>query len=111
MPHFYLHLCNGQGLVEDEEGRDYPDLEAARAEAVDGLRSIMAGEVRGGALNIAAFIEIEDEKRQHVATVHFAEAVIISKENDRTPVQALPDPTTVVTPSTTAAGNWTTKLS
>ena len=31
MPLFYLHLCNGQGFVEDEEGADYATIAAARA--------------------------------------------------------------------------------
>jgi len=34
MPLFYLHVCNGNGFVADEEGQEFADLAAARAEAV-----------------------------------------------------------------------------
>lgn len=75
MARFYLHICNGTGFVEDEEGADYPDLDAARAAAMEGLRDVLAGELREGTLNIASFIEIEDEHHALLATVTFAEVV------------------------------------
>jgi hypothetical protein len=85
MPLFYLHLCNGQGLVEDEEGADYPTIAAARSAAIKGLRDALAGDIQSGQINIAAFIEIEDAQHAHIMTVHFADAVDISTENGRTP--------------------------
>ena len=33
MPMFYLHIRDGDGLFEDPDGSDLPDLGAARAEA------------------------------------------------------------------------------
>ena len=36
MPLFFFHVCNGNGFVEDEEGRDLPDEAAARAIAIVG---------------------------------------------------------------------------
>lgn len=53
MPRFYLHICNGSGFVEDEEGMNLPDLAAARKEALKGLRSLLAEELRSGTLNMA----------------------------------------------------------
>ena len=56
-----MHLCNGISLAEDEEGTDHPRLDAARANAIRGLRDIMAREMERGELNLGSFIEIEDE--------------------------------------------------
>jgi hypothetical protein len=81
MARFYLNLCNGTGFVEDEEGVELPDLEAARAKAVEGLRDIVAGEIRQGELNMGAFISIEDEARRAVGQVSFSEAVRVSSKH------------------------------
>lgn len=40
---------------------------------------------RKGEVNVAAFIEIEDERHDHVATVHFCEAINIINQSDRKP--------------------------
>jgi hypothetical protein len=77
MPRFYFHVCDGNGFTEDEEGLELPSVPAARAKAINGLRDLLAGELRRGALNMAWFIEIEDENRQLVMTVPFSEAVTI----------------------------------
>jgi hypothetical protein len=75
VPRFYFHLCNGGGFAEDEEGTEHQDLAAARANAIRGLRDIMAGELQQGDLNLGSFIEIEDENHQLLMTVPFEEAV------------------------------------
>lgn len=77
MPRYFLHVCNGNGFTEDEEGLELPDAAAARLKAVEGLRDIMAGELRSGTLNMASFIEIEDEQRELILTVSFRDAVQI----------------------------------
>ena len=83
MPHFYLHVCNGDGFVEDQQGQDLPDLEAARRKAVEGLRRIAATDLRSGQLNMAAFIEIEDAQHQLLETVPFDDAVEVTKRKER----------------------------
>ena len=75
MPKFYLHVGDGSGFVEDEEGQDYVDLPAAQKAATEGLRDILAGGLRNGDLNTASFIEIEDAHHELVATVSFEEVV------------------------------------
>ena len=87
MPRFYLHLCNGDGFVEDDEGVELPDAAAARLQAIEGLRDMMASDLRGGALNIASYIEIEDENRQIVATVPFLEAVEVTTRQGTSPAR------------------------
>jgi hypothetical protein len=78
MPRFYLHVCNGNGFTEDSEGQDLPDVEAARALAITSARDIMADEMRGGMLNPASFIEVEDAERKLLFTVHFSDAYTVN---------------------------------
>jgi hypothetical protein len=85
MPHFYLHLGNGQGYLEDDHGDDYADVNAARQDAICSLREAIAADILKGVLNIATFIEIEDAQHQHVATMHFADAVRVETRADGIP--------------------------
>jgi hypothetical protein len=85
MPRFYLHVCNGTGYVEDEEGQELPDIAAARQAAIAGLRDIMASELKDGSLNPASFIEIQDEDGEYVTTISFEDAVIVREERQRHP--------------------------
>lgn len=77
MPLFYFHVCNGTGFVQDEEGRDLPDAEAARAEAVRGARSIMADDLQRGQPDLSSFIEVEDARHELLFTLMFGELVEI----------------------------------
>lgn len=75
MPHFYFHICNGKGFVEDEEGRELPGAEAARATALIEAREVMSHDMRTGELDLSSFIEVEDEAGNLLFTVLFEEAV------------------------------------
>ncbi|HEX8572295.1 MAG TPA: hypothetical protein VF759_06050 [Allosphingosinicella sp.] len=81
MPRFYFHVCNGNGFTEDQEGRDFPDLEAARAEAVRTAREIMASEVKRGMLDLSSFIEIEDSEHQLKYTLGFEDVLDLTKRH------------------------------
>ena len=81
MPRYYFHICNGSGFVEDEDGQELPDLEAARAFAVRSARSIMASDVQRGMLDLSSFIEIEDPQHQLVHTLGFEEAIDLTKRH------------------------------
>jgi hypothetical protein len=78
MPRYYMHMSDGSGFVEDEEGRVLADHEAARAEAIRAARDVMAGELLRGVLDLSSFIEVEDESRSLLFTIHFADAVVVS---------------------------------
>ena len=78
VPRFYFHVCNGSGFTEDDEGSEVADLSEARANAIKGLRDIMASELKRGELNLGSFIEIEDEAHELVMTVPFADAVNVA---------------------------------
>lgn len=86
MPRFYLHVCNGGGFAEDQDGQDFRDAEEAYTEAVRGLRDLMAAELKRGEINLGSFVEIENEQRELVRTVDFNEAVRVSNERGRRPI-------------------------
>lgn len=75
MPRYYLHVCNGHGFTEDEEGTELADESAARSLAIKSARAIMADELRFGELDLGAFIEVEDSSRQLLFTLMFKDAV------------------------------------
>lgn len=75
MPMFFLHIRNGSGLIEDEEGSELPDPEAARLKAVRGARSIISAEALDGEIDLSGSIEVADQAGRVVLTVSYAEAV------------------------------------
>jgi len=85
VPRFYFHICNGNGFTEDREGKDLSNEEAARNEAILGLRDSGAGELRRGEMNLGSFIEVEDETHRLVMTVNFSDAVRVGNERGQRP--------------------------
>jgi hypothetical protein len=81
MPRYYLHMSDGNGFIEDEEGVDLPDEEAARATALRCARDVMMGEVRSGTLDLTSFIEVEDEQRKLLFTLTFADALEVRRHS------------------------------
>jgi hypothetical protein len=79
MPRYFLHIRNNQGDIEDSEGLVLADLEAARREAVAGARSILCEEVMIGQLHLDERIDIENERRELLLSVHFRDVVQISE--------------------------------
>ncbi len=61
MPRFYIHLENGEGVLEDEVGRDCADEQAARKEAVCAGADIIADELKGGFSSVTVTLVIEDQ--------------------------------------------------
>ena len=77
MPRFYFHICDGAGFVEDEEGREMRDADAARAEAVKGARGLMADDLQRGTLALSSFVEVEDENHHLLFTISFKDMIEI----------------------------------
>lgn len=71
MPRYFLHIREHHEFIEDPDGADYPDLDAARAEAVHGARDILVEKLRRGDPLDGAAIEITDENGKVVETVPF----------------------------------------
>jgi hypothetical protein len=79
MPRFFFHVHNGIGLIEDEYGRELPDLARVRTEAIKGIRSIVGDEVLKGRIDLRGRIDIVDELALVVMTVSFEEAFEITR--------------------------------
>lgn len=76
MPRYYFHLHNDLEAL-DEEGREFPDLEAARAEAIRGARDLLAEDVRRGAMTLSHWIEVQDEGGTRLLAIRYGEVVQI----------------------------------
>jgi len=77
MPHFHFDLHNGDGLVSDEEGRELPDMDVVRREALKGIRSVLSAEVEKGWLDLTGSMTIRDGSGAEVLVIPFAEALSI----------------------------------
>jgi hypothetical protein len=77
MPRYHFHLYDGQGLVRDEEGREHPNLAAAREAAVKDARSIIGEDTAKGLIDLTCRIEITDPEGRVLATLPFSEAVVV----------------------------------
>ena len=48
MGHFYFHVRSGDHVIPDDQGRDLPDVSAARREAILSARELWAEAIRHG---------------------------------------------------------------
>jgi hypothetical protein len=78
-PRYFFNLRNGTGYIEDEEGRELPDLETVRDEAIKGVRSLVADDALHGRIDLKGSLEVLDDDGRLVLTVLFAEAVEVSR--------------------------------
>ena len=76
MPRFYFHVFNDETSLDDE-GLELPDLEAARAHAVEGARSLMSDLVWRGRIVLSHHIAIQNEQGELLLDVRFGDAVEI----------------------------------
>lgn len=88
MPLYYFNIRNGNGLTEDEEGRDLPDPVAARGEALQGIRSILAEDVRHGRLDLRGQIDVLGERGEPLFSISYAEALHIEQGEAELPKPA-----------------------
>ncbi len=79
MPRYFFHLHNDVDS-HDEEGRELPDLAAARCAAAEDARHMAAESVRSGHLDLAHFVEVTDENSKPLLRVTFGEVVTILRE-------------------------------
>ena len=77
MQRYYFHVYNSVGVTSDHEGLLYQDLKAAKAQAIQSIRSILAEELKtAGQVDLRGRIEIVNEEGT-IATVRFGDAVDI----------------------------------
>jgi hypothetical protein len=77
MPLFHLRLLkrNGETLKDDEEPHEYETLEAARTEAIEGLRELAATAIRDGRPFDYACVQITDESGKKLDMISARDAV------------------------------------
>ena len=75
MTKYFFHKRDGSELVEDEEGTDLPDLEAARNEAILAAREMMAEMVLEGKVVDGQQFEITSEDGSIADIVTFKSAI------------------------------------
>ncbi|MCB5176587.1 MULTISPECIES: DUF6894 family protein [Microvirga] len=76
MPRYYRHIRQGDQLIEDPDGIELPDLARARAEALAGIRDILAEAIKRGADDsLDDAVVIADETGRELMTVPFIEAL------------------------------------
>lgn len=79
MPRFFFHVDNGVGLIEDEGGRDLPDIERVQTEAIKGIRSIVSDEALKGCIDLRGRIAIADVDGTVILTIPFEDAFTIMR--------------------------------
>jgi len=73
--HFFLDILNGRTVLEDPDGQDFLDLEAAITEAVASARDLVAyGIMQNEDMSARSFL-IRDGKDETVATVPFRDTL------------------------------------
>ena len=73
MPHYFFHIRNSEH-VDDEEGRELPDLGAAREYALEAARSLVCADIKQGWLNLDHYIDVADEAGAVLIRLTFREA-------------------------------------
>jgi hypothetical protein len=77
MPHFFLHLRDGDRLLPDDgEGQEFATLDAVRDEAIESARQILSAAVLNGtAATLNQHIEVVDKHGKTILTVPVGRAV------------------------------------
>ena len=75
---FFLHIRDGDELIEDFEGIECRDLAMAHDEAVQGVREIMAERLREGKIIDGQKLEIHDEEGRLLESFLFKDVVQLS---------------------------------
>lgn len=72
---YFFHVLNGNGFTRDEEGQEFPDLDAARRCGLVGIRSVLGEELMRGIVDLTGRLDICDENDGVLLSIPFAEAV------------------------------------
>jgi hypothetical protein len=75
MPMFFFNVVAVTGTLEDEEGTELPDLDAARREAIKDARALMSTAIMRGDDISSRRIEICDRDGGVLLSVAFADAI------------------------------------
>ena len=79
MPLYFFHIKEGDEVLLDEEGSDCPDLQAARGEAIEGIRQILGDAVMfGSPLRLDREMHVADDAGHTLSKFTFREVVDFS---------------------------------
>ena len=84
MPRCYFHLTTGGETLNDDEGSDLIDVEAAREEGLKAAREILSiSLVASGQLDLTQQIDIADEAGRTLLVIPFRSAVSVEVPVER----------------------------
>ncbi|SCB58543.1 hypothetical protein GA0061105_10510 [Rhizobium aethiopicum] len=75
MPTYYFHIKHADYVVPDPDGETFPDLDAARKEAGEALRELVARAILSNQAELPQAIEIRDTQGHLAAEVHIEAAI------------------------------------
>src|SRR4029077_21283011 len=76
MPLFFFHIKENGDVLYDEEGSDHIDLDAAREEAIEGIRQIISDAVlTGSPLGLDREMHIDDNAGHTLSKIMFRDVL------------------------------------
>jgi hypothetical protein len=75
MPTYFFDLIKGNELVEDDQGEDFADIEAAKLEGLASARELLADAAKKGILATSPVYLIRNAAGDILATVPFKDAL------------------------------------
>jgi hypothetical protein len=75
VPRFHFHFKRGPELFRDDEGAEFPDIAAAREEALASARELLANVLRTPDKHPPECFIIADADGRELATVNFRDAL------------------------------------
>jgi hypothetical protein len=78
VPRFFFHI-HDDVVSHDDEGLELPDADAAREQAMRGIRAMICDQVMEGRLALHHRVEVEDEAGAKVAAFDFADALRLER--------------------------------
>ena len=75
MPTYFFDLIKGYELVEDDQGDDFADIEAAKLEGLASARELLADAAKNGILATSPVYLIRNAVGDILATIPFKDAL------------------------------------
>ena len=74
---YFFHLRDGVDILLDPEGLEIDDPDAVASRTLAEARSIISHDAASGRIKLDQHIDVQDETRNIVHTLHFVDAVEI----------------------------------
>jgi hypothetical protein len=75
MPRYFFHIRTGDAVIRDPDGSDLPNLDAARAEARQAARDLLAALLKEGGVLDGQVFEISDEAGSVLERIPFRSVI------------------------------------